>query len=313
MTRHDGIAQLKAFGKTKGFFVGVDSDGCALDTMEIKQQECFIPCTILHYRLQAVSRFVRETEGWVSLHSHWRGSNRFPALVKTLDLLAERPECIERGYKAPDVAALRQWIRQDSQLGNPALEAKVAATGDGVLARALAWSRDVNTAIERIVFGVPPFPHVREALAALQDAADVVIVSATPHEALLREWQEHDLARYAKMICGQELGTKKDHLQHVAGGKYAPDNCLMVGDAMGDLRAARANGMCFYPINPGHEAQSWQRFRDEAMGLFLAGRYRGAYEDKLIGEFEDLLPTTPPWKRVVDGLPASAGRALAES
>lgn len=296
--QNGAMEQLKAFRGKKDFFIGVDSDGCALDTMEIKQQECFIPCTILHYRLQAVSRFVRETESWVSLYSHWRGSNRFPALVRTFDLLAERPECIERGYRTPEVGALRQWIEQESQLGNPALKAKVAAGGDAVLAQALAWSQDVNAAIERIVFGVPPFPHVQESLAAVQDAADVVIVSATPHEALVREWQEHDLARYARMICGQEMGTKKEHLQYAAGGKYKLENCLMIGDAMGDLRAARANGMCFYPINPGAEADSWRRLRDEAAGLFLAGRYRGEYEDSLIGEFENLLPSTPPWKRV---------------
>ena len=27
----------------------------------------------------------------------------------------------------------------------------------------------------------------------------------------------------------------------------------MIGDAPGDMRAAQANGACFYPINPGAE------------------------------------------------------------
>ena len=27
--------------------VGIDSDGCAFDTMEVKHKECFIPNTIL--------------------------------------------------------------------------------------------------------------------------------------------------------------------------------------------------------------------------------------------------------------------------
>ncbi len=31
------------------FFVGIDSDGCAFDTMEIKHKECFIPNTIGHW------------------------------------------------------------------------------------------------------------------------------------------------------------------------------------------------------------------------------------------------------------------------
>ena len=36
------------------------------------------------------------------------------------------------------------------------------------------------------------------------------MVSATPHEALQREWEEHDLAQYVVAICGQEIGTKKE-------------------------------------------------------------------------------------------------------
>ncbi len=36
---------------------------------------------------------------------------------------------------------------------------------------------------------------------------------------------------------------------------------------------------------------------DEALDVFLAGKYRGAYEDKLVAEFRRYLPSTPPWKR----------------
>jgi hypothetical protein len=71
----------------------------------------------------------------------------------------------------------------------------------------------------------------------------------------------------------------------------------MVGDAPGDLNAARANNALFYPINPGHEEASWQRFHDEAIDRFLSGSYAGDYETSLIEEFQNLLPETPPWKR----------------
>ena len=43
------------------FFVGIDSDGCAFDAMEIKHKECFIPNTIKHWGLQPVSTLTRET------------------------------------------------------------------------------------------------------------------------------------------------------------------------------------------------------------------------------------------------------------
>ena len=37
------------------FFVGIDSDGCAFDTMEIKHKECFCPNIIKYWKLQPVS------------------------------------------------------------------------------------------------------------------------------------------------------------------------------------------------------------------------------------------------------------------
>ena len=70
----------------------------------------------------------------------------------------------------------------------------------------------------------------------------------------------------------------------------------MIGDAPGDMAAARANGALFFPINPGHEEASWQRFYDEAVHRFLAEEYAGQYEASLIKEFEALLPDVPPWK-----------------
>jgi hypothetical protein len=63
------------------------------------------------------------------------------------------------------------------------------------------------------------------------------------------------------------------------------------------LSAARANGALFYPINPGHEQESWQRFYDDAVHRFLASQYGGEYEAELIAEFEALLPSVPPWQR----------------
>jgi phosphoglycolate phosphatase-like HAD superfamily hydrolase len=194
------------------------------------------------------------------------------------------------------VDSLRQWIKTETRLGNPALKAEVARTGDAVLRRALEWSEAVNETIERIVRGVPPFPHVRQGLQRLVDRSDVMVVSATPGEALQREWEEHDIARYARMICGQEMGSKTEHLKYGAAGKYPADKILMVGDALGDMKAAKASGALFYPINPGREAASWKRFLDEAMDKFFAGTYGGAYEKKLIDEFMSYLPSTPPWK-----------------
>ena len=142
---------------------------------------------------------------------------------------------------------------------------------------------------------MPPFPWVRESLASAHQEADLLVVSATPVEALTREWTEHGLAQYMDVIAGQEQGTKLQHLQAAAVGKYASDHILLVGDAPGDRDTAAAAGVLFYPINPGGEAASWRRFHDEAFGRFLAGTYAGEYQAALIAEFNALLPDTPPW------------------
>jgi phosphoglycolate phosphatase-like HAD superfamily hydrolase len=293
----DHVASLKNLPKKHDFFVGIDSDGCVFDTMEIKHKECFIPNTINHFDLQAVSSKARETWEFVNLYSEWRGINRFPALTMSIDLLVERPEVKERGFKAIDISPLREWIKRETALGNPALEAEAARTGEVVLKRVLDWSKAVNADVAKIVRNVPPFPHVRESLDALKGAADIMCVSATPGAALQREWEEHDIARYAVAIAGQEMGSKKEHLKQAAAGKYAPDRILMVGDALGDMRAAKGNGALFFPINPGRESESWGRFLVEGIEKFLSGKFRGPYEDSLLAEFKTYLPSTPPWKK----------------
>jgi phosphoglycolate phosphatase-like HAD superfamily hydrolase len=287
---------LRQFEKRRDFFVGIDSDGCAFDTMEVKHKECFIPNIIKSYGLAAISKYAREAGEFINLYSQWRGINRFPALVKTFDLLANRAEVQARRPKLPALQGLRDWIRRETKLSNPTLKREVERTGDPDLVQALAWSEAVNRTVGEIVHNVPPFPYVRESLECLQDKADVMVVSATPVEALDREWAEHGIKAHVGLIAGQELGSKKEHLAHGAVGKYDLDKILMIGDAPGDMKAALDNNVLFYPIDPGFEDQSWQRFFEEALPRFLNGEYAGAYMDAQIARFQALLPTEPPWK-----------------
>ncbi len=287
---------LKEFKKDKDFLIGIDSDGCAFDTMEIKHKECFIPNIINEWELQAVSKYAREAAEFVNLYSRWRGINRFPALLMVFDLLDDRREAQNRGFKSPNVDSLRKWVETESKLGNPALELVVAKTGDEVLSRALKWSNAVNETVEKIVRGVPPFPYAKKSFDKMKVHADIIVVSATPGEALVREWEEHDIAKYVKVIAGQEMGKKEEHLKFAKQGRYEDEKVLMVGDAAGDMNAARANNVLFYPIIPGKEDESWQRFYDEAFDRFINGEYKGSYEDALIKEFLSFLPETPPWK-----------------
>jgi phosphoglycolate phosphatase-like HAD superfamily hydrolase len=217
--------------------------------------------------------------------------------VRVFDLLRERPEVQARKVEVPPASQVRRFISSGRPLSNDGLKVYMAEHPDPELERAWAWTTGVNQTIADLVYGVPPFPHVGESLEFLRQRADMVVASATPSEALTREWEEHDIAKFPRVIAGQEMGSKKEILARAAKGKYPPNHILMIGDAPGDMEAARANGALFFPINPGHEEESWARFYREGAKRFLAGEFAGAYEATLVAEFETLLPDTPPWKR----------------
>ena len=283
----------------KEFFIAIDSDGCVFDSMEIKHKECFCPATIKHYSLQPISKYAREAWEFVNLYSRRRGTNRFPALIIVLDLLRVRAEVVARGATVPELPELQQWIAEKSKLGNPTLQ--LASVQVPALRSVYDWSVEVNARVEDMVYGVPPFPMVRQCLQRAAQHADMIVSSGTPLKALHREWEEHGLSSLVKRIAGQENGTKTQHLMAATSGRYAPECALMIGDAPGDLKAARNVGACFYPIVPGREEASWQRFFDEGLERFLKGYYVGSYQATLIRELEAALPAQPPWTEAADG------------
>jgi len=291
---NDPAQILRDFKPTTEFFVGIDSDGCIFDSMEIKHKECFTPMFVKHFELQAVSKYAREVWEFVNLYSKTRGANRFPALVRALNLLRERSQVKAREVRVADTKALDEWIARETKLGNATLHAEVR-NGNKGLEQVKRWSDAVNAQIEDIVKGVPPFPLVRECLEKVSRKADAMCISQTPADALQREWAEHGLDGFVKMIAGQEMGTKTEHIKFAAVGKFAPDRILMIGDAPGDFNAAKKNGALFFPINPGNEEASWKRLCEEGLDHFFNGTFAGAYEAKLGMEFDACLPEKPGW------------------
>lgn len=284
------------FKRTKDFLIGIDSDGCAFDTMELKHKECFIPAIIKHWGFQSVSKYAREAAEFVNLYSKTRGVNRFPALIAVFELLARRPEVLARGVKPVPPPEIVEWMNRETKLGNPALAAEVERTGNPMLQKTLDWSMEVNKVVDQIVGeGVAPFPMVTESMRKCAENADIMVVSATPQAALVKEWENQGLAPYVAAICGQEIGTKKESLRFAAD--YPAFHTLMIGDAPGDYKAACANNALFFPINPGEEEKSWRRFFDEGADRFFAETFAGAYQQELLDEFDSHLPVNPPWEK----------------
>ncbi|MEX1232142.1 MAG: HAD family hydrolase [Planctomycetaceae bacterium] len=287
---------LSNMQKQHDFLVAIDSDGCAFDSMEIKHKECFIPNFIRFMGLQPISKYAREACEFTNLYSKTRGANRFPAYLLALELLEQRAEVNARSATIPKLQSVRDWVKRETRLSSGTVRAEADKTQDADLIRAADWSAAVDAAVKEIVHGVPPFPGVLESLQKMTGRADLIVCSATPTPALNKEWLEHNIDRYVSAICGQEVGSKGEILAEAQNKGYAKDNILMIGDAPGDMKAAMSVGALFFPINPGHEEKSWERFVSEACDKFFTGQYAGDYEAELIAEFDRYLPEHPPWK-----------------
>mgnify|MGYP000309451779 CR=1 FL=1 len=250
----DPAKVLKDFKPQKEFFVGIDSDGCAFDTMGIKQRECFCPWMIAYFGLQPVAQAARECKEFADLFSKTRGFNRHKTTYRILaELLPSHPMVRRRHFKVPQFPYYFEWVNDPhSVLSNAGLAQAIEKAQNEQARRelelALAWSERVNQTIAEIVKGLPPFPYVRESLEKIRERADAIVVSQTPCEALEREWQEHDIAKYVQIIAGQEMGTKTQHIAFAAKGKYPPGKILMIGDAPGDMKAAKANNALFLSL-----------------------------------------------------------------
>jgi phosphoglycolate phosphatase-like HAD superfamily hydrolase len=97
------------------------------------------------------------------------------------------------------------------------------------------------------------------------------------------------MTKYVSLLAGQETGNKKAQLRMGAAGKYPPEKILMIGDAPGDLEAARSIEALFFPVTPGMEEESWVLLREESLPRFFAHTFKGEYENSLIREFLDFL------------------------
>ncbi|WP_342433178.1 HAD hydrolase-like protein [Neobacillus sp. FSL H8-0543] len=274
---------ISEFIKTKDFLVCVDSDGCAMDTMDVKHQKCFGPKAIEVWGIETITDRFMEIWNDVNLYSRTRGINRFKGLVLTFELAAKE------GLEIPSLASVKEWTETTNELSNPSLEREIAKTNDEQLMKALEWSHAVNQAITELSDDDEPFPGVKEGLARIEADADVAIVSSANSGAVRDEWTRHQLTPHVQVMLGQEAGTKTHCIGELKKFGYDNKRILMVGDAPGDLEAAEKNNVYYYPILVGKEGFSWERLANEALGKLLDGTFNDKYQKQLIEEFHSNL------------------------
>jgi phosphoglycolate phosphatase-like HAD superfamily hydrolase len=283
--------------KRHATFVGIDSDGCVFDSMPIKTLEHIMPAADRFWGLAWCADALRDCMAFVFLQSKSRGNNRFAGLLRVFDLLPDHPETRRASGPLPATDDLRAFVASGAPLAETALAEAAARTGSAELARVLDWSRFVSADIDAHMRPAPFFPAAAAALPGIHAQSDVTVISYSPAATLEREWSHAGLDRFIDFIAGQECGHKADTLRRaIAANGYAPGRALMLGDTPGDRNAAREAGACFYPILPGGEEASWERFRAEAYPRFLDGAYAGDYERGLADAFDAAFPDLPPWQ-----------------
>lgn len=274
------MATLQEFSKQKAFLVCVDSDGCAMDTMDVKHFRCFGPCMVEEWQLGEWREEILTRWNEINLYTMTRGINRFKGLAQALT------EINERCTPIPGVEELADWAASAPELSNGALAEAIKTAKGPALAKALSWSQAVNRSINALPESEKkPFPGVAGALAAAHDVADVAVVSSANREAVEEEWARCGLLPSVDVLCCQDSGSKAACIEQLKTKGYAPDHILMVGDAPGDRAAAEKNGVYFYPILVRHEAESWADFVKQALPA-LTGEDYMAYGAEARRRFE---------------------------
>lgn len=280
------MTTLQEFTKRKDYLICVDSDGCAMDTMDVKHKRCFGPCMVEEWGLQPWAEPILARWDAVNLYTMTRGINRFKGLAIVLR------EVDARYTRIDGLDEFTDWAERAAELSNTAL-AEAARTAQGpCLAKALHWSQTLNAAIDALPESEKkPFAGVAEGLAAAHAVADVAVVSSANREAVEEEWARCGLLDSVDVLCCQDSGSKAACIAALLAKGYAADHILMVGDAPGDRDAARKNGVLFYPILVRHEADSWASFPGTVLPAFLNGSYAVAGGAAAERRFEENLST----------------------
>ena len=274
------MSALDDYKRNHSFAVCVDSDGCAMDTMNIKHIRCFGPCMVAEWGLEAWRDEILKRWDEINLYSGTRGINRFKGLAMALGEINARYTPID------GIEDLRAWADTAAELSNDAVGKEAAR--HPIFGKALAWSQAVNRSIEALPREeVKPFAGVKEALAAAHERADVIVVSSANPEAVRDEWRRFGLLEHVDLLCTQEMGSKAYCISRLKEKGYGA--ILMCGDAPGDEAAAVQNGVLYFPILVNHEAESWKQFTEEALSRFLEGSYAGAYQEEQRRRFRDNL------------------------
>lgn len=278
------MSVFDTFTKKHNFLVCVDSDGCAMDTMDCKHFHCFGPCMVTEWNLEEWREPILFRWNEVNLYQMTRGINRFKALAICLKEINETYTPIE------GIDALIHWAETAPALSNDGVSKAAQDCTDPAekkcFEKALSWSKAVNAEIVALPEDLKvPYDSAKDGLAAAHTFADVAVVSSANRDAVEEEWTTHGLLDHVDIVLAQDCGSKAHCISEMLKFGYDKDKVLMVGDAPGDSEAAEKNGVYYYPILVNKEPESWQELMDIGLAKLQDGTYGGDYQDKKKTEF----------------------------
>ena len=190
----DPSRALSEFAASREFFIGIDSDGCVFDTMEVKHKECFIPNIIKCYGLAAISKYVREAAEFINLYSQHAGREPVPGPGVDDGSIgrAGRGRCVA-ARNIPALTGLRGWIERETRLVEPGSVRRSDVDGRSRPAPGPGMERSGQSIDPRNREGRPAV-SVRPRIArehAGQGGRDGGVGHA--RRGLVREWEEHGL------------------------------------------------------------------------------------------------------------------------
>ena len=273
------MSVFDSFVRKHDYLVCVDSDGCAMDTMNCKHIHCFGPCMVTEWALEQWEDPILRRWNNINLFQMTRGINRFKGLAMAL------AEINDQYTPIVGVAALQHWVETAHALSNDGLVKAIDETEDEdaklILQKALQWSLAVNESITRMPEELKvPFAGAAEGLMAAAKVADVAIVSSANRDAVEEEWEKYGLLAYTDIVLAQDCGSKGHCISQMLKFGYEKDHVIMVGDAPGDCDAAEKNGIWFYPILVNWEEESWTEFSKKVLPMFINNGYGACQTEK---------------------------------
>ena len=272
---------IKDFKKKNEYLICIDSDGTAIDAMNVKHNKCHGPSFIEEWGLEGHQEEMQYKWNKINLYNSTRGVNRYIALLEILEEI--NGEYLSLSDE--ELKTLSKWVINTTDLSNNGLKKEIEKNESPILKKAYNWSININKKISALTpEDKKPFPGVISCLEYAHEKVDIAVVSSSNMDAIQKEWGHYDMLKYLDVMTSQEVGTKGECIAEMIKKGYKPENVLMIGDALPDVDAAKENKTFFYPILTEHEEKSWLDLEKLYLNEFTSGKF-GKHQELLMEKF----------------------------